>query len=183
MQDYDFSTDRHDIGAQFGGSYWYSKIENETAEKSGMRHAWALFGSLDYDQLSFSLTGGKNHVSNKDPVHPDYSVMGAFDGNYNVANKGYFYTADLSYTFKDVGHMGNLMPYLMYSSYIKDNKEFDGSYRNIAGLEFDHKHISVIAEYVFAKNDNGVGGNENSLAAGDNNRKNHLFNLLFVYNF
>lgn len=171
------------LKTSIGGSYWYSDLENQRNGETGKRHSWALFNKLSYNDLTLTLTGGKNHISNKDTVHPEYSVMGSFDGSYNVANKGTFYTADLIYVFRDVGKIGNIMPYATYSSFIKDDKRFADSTRNIVGVQVDHKSISLVAEYVMGKNDVAVNGDANSLLAGSGNKRYNFLNLLFIYNF
>jgi hypothetical protein len=42
----------------------------------------ALFGKFAYNNWAMTLTGGKTSVSNKDALHPDYSVMGSGDSEY-----------------------------------------------------------------------------------------------------
>ncbi|WP_111896284.1 hypothetical protein, partial [Acinetobacter sp. MB5] len=90
-----------DLKLSAGGSYWYSDIDNKTYSATGHRNTWALFTRASYKGLNFTLTGGKNKITNKDPLHPDYSVMGSFDDTYYVANNADFYTADLNYVYKD----------------------------------------------------------------------------------
>lgn len=176
--------DLPDAGAlktNVGASYLYSQLDNVTVHETGHRQAWSAFSTMSYNNLSLNLTGGQNHVTNKDPIHPDYSVMGSFDLPYNVANKGDFYTANLSYTFKNVGKIGDIMPYVTYSSFVKDNKAYKTSTRNIAGVEVDHNNISVIGEYVVGKNDAGL--NAADFAGSTQSKTDHLAQLLFVYNF
>ncbi|OEY97301.1 hypothetical protein [Acinetobacter qingfengensis] len=173
-----------DLKINVGGSYWYSDIENKSAGLTGSRQAWALFSSVGYDNLAFTLTGGKNSVNNKDLNNQDYSVMGSYDGEYDVANKGYFYTADVRYVLKDVYKDGlNITPYLTYSSYIKDVSGAKDSSRNFIGASFDYKKVSLVAEYIFAKNDPFIGGSSSALAQGDNNKTNRLLNLTLFYYF
>lgn len=65
---------------------------------------------------------------------PQASLMGSFDDNFMVANEGMFYTADVSYTFKNVGKLDAVTPYAMYSSYDKSEKGFKNSSRNLVGV-------------------------------------------------
>lgn len=170
-----------DLKTNVGASYLYSQLDNVTADKTGHRHAWSAFSTMSYGNLTLNLTGGQQHISNKDPIHPDYSVMGSFDYAYNVANQGNFYTTNLSYIFKDVGKIGDISPYWMYSSYVKDNKAYQTSTRNIVGLEVDHNNISVIAEYILGKNDAGL--NAADFAGSHQSQQDRLVQLLLVYKF
>jgi hypothetical protein len=176
--------DLPDVGAlktNVGASYLYSELDNMTNSQKGHRQAWSAFSTISYNDLTLNLTGGQNHVTNKDPIHPDYSVMGSFDYSYNVANKGDFYTANLGYTFKNVGKIGDIMPYVMYSSFVKDNKAYKTSTRNIAGVEIDHNQFSVVGEYIVGKNDAGL--NAADFAGSTQSKQDHMAQLLFIYNF
>ncbi|MFH4159537.1 hypothetical protein [Acinetobacter bereziniae] len=181
-QDLNFFT-FDDFKASVGASYWYSEIENKTNAQQGSRKAWTLFSQMEYKNAALTLTGGKLSIDNKDPVHPDYSMIGAFDTEYELANKGNFYTLDARYTFKQVKDDLNISPYLVYSGYDKSNKSDHDSKRHIAGVAWDYKNISFYTEYIMSKNDPFIGGTSSSLAAGDDNKWNKMLNLTFIYNF
>lgn len=166
-----------------GASYWASDIENKTNGLEGSRKAWSVFTSISYDQLALSLVGGQNKVNNKDPMNPNTSVMGSFDDNYLVANKGNFYTADLSYKFEHVGKLDAITLYGMYSKYQKSVSEFKDSERNILGMSIDYKKLTFITEYIMGKNDFLIGGTGQSYAAGDATGRNNLLNLQMIYHF
>lgn len=173
-----------DLNLNLGGSYWYSDIENKTTGLDGSRKAWALFGSLAYQNLALTFTGGRNAVSNGDTNQPDYSVMGSYDGEYDVANKGDFYTADIRYSFKDVYKGLSITPYATYTAYVKDQDGYKDSTRNFIGASFDYKKVSLVAEYILSKNDPFIGGSQSALAQGDSDGKlNKLLNLTFFYYF
>lgn len=172
-----------DLNLSVGGSYWHSDIENLTSGDTGNRNAWAAFARTNYKGLNITLTGGKNKISNKDPIAPDYSVMGSFDSTYYVANDADFYTADLNYVYKDPNQRFTLTPYLTYSSYVKNKSNYKDSTRNIIGAQLDIKQFSMAAEYIIGKNDVFINGSADSLAAGDDNSTNRMLNLLFFYNF
>ncbi|NCI76968.1 TonB-dependent receptor [Acinetobacter kanungonis] len=172
-----------DLNLSIGGSYWHSEIENLTSGDTGSRNAWAAFARTNYKGLNITLTGGKNKITNKDPISPDYSVMGSFDSTYYVANDADFYTADLNYVYKDPNQRFTLTPYLTYSSYVKNKSGYKDSTRNIIGAQLDVKQFSMAAEYIIGKNDVFINGSADSLAAGDDNSTNRMLNLLFFYNF
>ncbi len=172
-----------DFKASLGGSYWYSEIDNKTNQQQGSRKVWALFSQMQYKNTSLTLTGGHLSIDNKDSDHPDYSTIGAFETEYELANKGNFYTVDARYTFKQVQDDLNISPYLVYSEYDKNKKSDNDSERHIAGVAWDYKNLSMYTEYIISKNDPFIGGTSSSLAAGDDNRWNKMFNLAFIYNF
>ena len=171
------------LTTQVGASYWTSEIDNKTTSQTGRRNAWALFSKINYGNLGLTLTGGKNDVTNKDIVDATSSLMGSYDGEYYVANKATYYTADLGYTFKDVKQIGNITPYFMHSRYNKDLAGSQDSIRNILGVSIDHKQISLVAEYIMSQNDPFIGGTEKSLAHGDDGKWNKLLNLTLFYYF
>ena len=171
------------LSTQVGGSYWSSDIENKTTSKTGRRNAWSLFGKINYGNLGLTLTGGKNDVTNKDTFNAQASLMGSYDSEYYVGNKATYYTADLGYAFKEVKHIGNITPYFMYSQYDKDQAGSKDSIRNILGVSIEHKKLALTAEYIMSKNDPFIGGNQNSLAMGDDNEWNKLLNLTLFYYF
>jgi hypothetical protein len=171
------------LSTQVGASYWTSEIDNKTTAQTGRRNAWALFSKINYGNLGLTLTGGKNEVSNKDAIDSTSSLMGSYDTEYYVANKATYYTADLGYTFKEVKQIGNITPYFMYSQYDKNQAGSKDSIRNILGVSIEHKKLALTAEYIMGKNDPFIGGNQNSLAMGDDNEWNKLLNLTLFYYF
>lgn len=172
------STD--DLKVSVGGSYWYSDIENKKTSAGGNRNTWAVFNRINYKNLNVVLTGGRQSISNKDTAS---STFGSFDGEYDIANKGYFYTVDTSYTFKNVKDLLNVTPYVVFSGFNKKEQGFNDSQRNIVGVAWDYKNVSLYTEYLMSKNDPFVGGTGSSLAAGDDGKWNKLLNLMLVYNF
>ncbi|MDH5818694.1 hypothetical protein [Acinetobacter pseudolwoffii] len=175
------STD--DLKVSVGGSYWYSDIENEKTSINGSRDTWAVFNRINYKNLNVNLTVGRQTINNKEKLNPTSSTFGSFESEYDIANKGNFYTVDTSYTFKNIRESLNVTPYAVLSGFQKEENGFDDSQRNIVGLAWDYKNISLYTEYVMSKNDPFVGGTDSSLAAGDDGKWNKLLNVMFVYNF
>lgn len=175
--------DAERLNLNLGGSYWLSEIKNKSNQQSGERKSWALFGQLDYKPLKITLTGGHNDINNHDPIFTDSSMFGSFDMNYAVANKGYFYTADLLYSFALANDI-QISPYATFSQLQKSTLNSSDSTRYILGTQLDYKSISLIGEYIISKNDAFVGGNTHSFAQGDPSAShNNLFNLIFLYKF
>lgn len=171
------------VSTSLGASYWSSDIDNKSLNVTGDRQAWAVFANLGYQDLTFGLTVGQNDVNNKDPLNPQSSLMGSFDDNYMVANEGTFYTADVSYSFKNVGKLDSITPYAMYSSYDKSESGFETSSRHLLGVATYYKDLIFVAEYIMGKNDFLIGGPKNSYAEGSHDASEHLLNLQLYYNF
>ncbi|WP_130802053.1 hypothetical protein [Acinetobacter ihumii] len=178
-----FKLNDPDFTASLGGSYWYADVKNKTNNETGDHQAWALFSQLGYQNFQVTVTGGHHKIDNKDPIFPNVSVAGSFDYYNYLANEGDFYTVDMSYAFKDVGKIGTITPYAMYSAYDKKGS-YKTSTRNIIGVSLDHKSLGFTAEYIMGKNDLLIGGNEYSLAQGNiGDKTQHLLKLTAAYRF
>lgn len=171
------------VSTSVGASYWYSDIDNKTLNETGDRKAWSVFANTAYNDLTFGLTVGQNDVDNKDPINPKASLMGSFDDNFMVANKGMFYTADVSYALKNVGKLDAITPYAMYSSYDKSEDGYKNSSRNLVGVATYYKNLAFVAEYIMGKNDFLIGGPADSYAEGSDGKTHKLLNLQLYYNF
>lgn len=171
------------VSSSLGASYWYSDIENKSFNREGDRTAWAVFGNLGYHDWTFGLTVGQNDVDNQDPRNSKASLMGSFDDNFMVANKGTFYTADVSYTFKEVGPMDMISPYAMYSLYDKSESGYRDSSRHLIGVAGYYKDITLVAEYIMGKNDFLIGGPVDSYAEGSDSKTHKQVNLQIYYHF
>lgn len=171
------------VSSTVGASYWASDIDNKTLGVTGDRKAWAVFGNVGYKQLNVDLTVGNNKIDNRDPVTPKTSLMGSFDDNFMVANEGNFYTADVSYTFKDVGKFSKISPHYMYSNYAKTEDGFKDSTRQILGVNAYYNNFLFVADYIIGKNDFLIGGPADSYAQGSASKSENQLNLQVSYLF
>lgn len=181
MQNFDLPEQQ--LNYRIGASYWYSDIENRKNNREGSRHTWSVFNSLSIQDAAFTLTAGKIDIDNKDTDQALSSSFGSFDTEYEVANKGYFYTLDSRYTFQDVREGLNISPYLVFSAFDKSEKGFQSSQRHIAGLLFNYKNMSLYTEYLMSKNDAFIGGTRHAFAQGDRDGWNKMLNMEFSYDF
>jgi len=172
-----------DLKSTIGASYWYSDIDNKKTDSDGSRKAWSIFGSLKYHNFSTSLTAGKLSIDNKDVLSPNSSVFGSFESEYELANEGYFYTFDSRYAVQNLRPNLTVSPYLMLSAYDKKQHDFKDSQRHALGVAWDYKNVSLYTEYLMSKNDAFIGGNLASLAKGDDDQWNKLFNMMLIYSF
>lgn len=178
---HEFNLDTVKITA--GASYWYSELENKTTDQDGHREAWNVFTQLNYKQFGTNLTIGQQHIDNKDPRSPDTSIIGSFDFEYGLANKGTYYTGELNYTMKAWDQQMTVMPFLMYSGFLKDEKQYKNSQRNIAGVMLGYKNMYLYNEFLMSKNDPFIGGSADALASGDHSQWNKMLNFTFIYTF
>lgn len=138
---------------------------------------------MNYQNFSTSLTAGKLSIDNKDVLSPNSSALGSFDSDYKLANEGYFYTFDSRYVVHNLRPNLTISPYLMLSTYDKKQHDFKDSHRHAVGVVWDYKNVSLYTEYLISKNDTFIGGNSASLAQGDDDQWNKLFNMMLVYSF
>lgn len=165
-----------------GTSYWHSEIENKSNHQTGQRQAWSFFHELTYHDFNFTTTLGQLNIDHKDDM--PFSTLGAFDSEYQIANEGYFYTIDTRYTFHDIAQSKlKVSPYLVLSGFNKEEASFLDSERNILGIAFNYSNTSLYTEYIMSKNDNFVGGDQYSLASGDDGKWNKLFNITLIHKF
>lgn len=172
-----------DLKSSIGASYWYSEIDNKKTHVDGSRKAWSIFNTINYHNFSTSLTIGKININNKDLFSPNVSTLGSFDGEYELANEGYFYTFDSRYAIHNLRPNLTVSPYLMLSAYDKKEHTFKNSQRHAVGISWDYKNLSLYTEYLISRNDPFIGGSLVSLAQGDDNQWKKLFNMMLVYNF
>lgn len=166
-----------------GGSYWYSQIENKTQNTDGNRQAWNVFGQFNYLNTGVNLTVGHLDIESKSVTSNGQNVVGSFDAEYMLANKGNYYTAELNHTFKVLDDKLTVMPFMMLSGYLKDQNQFEDSERHIAGAMFGYDNMYLYAEYLWGKNDPFLGGSGEALGRGDHNKWNKMFNLTLIYTF
>ena len=171
------------VSSNVGASYWASDIDNKTLGLTGDRKAWAVFANVGYQHLNVDVTVGKNKVDNRDSANSKSSLMGSFDDNFMVANDGMFYTADLSYSFKNVGKFSEIVPHVMYSNYAKSEAGFKDSSRHILGVNAYYNNLLFVADYIIGKNDFLIGGPADSYAQGSASKSEHMMNLQVSYLF
>lgn len=177
----DFAWDNLKITA--GGSYWYSQIENKTQNTDGNRQAWNVFGKVNYLNTGMNLTVGHLDIDSKSIPSNSQNIVGSFDAEYMLANQGDYYTAEVNHTLKVLDDKLTVMPFLMLSGYLKDQKLFEDSERHIAGAMFGYDNVYLYAEYLWARNDPFLGGSGEALGRGDHNKWNKMFNLTLIYTF
>ncbi|ENU58059.1 hypothetical protein L291_0814 [Acinetobacter guillouiae MSP4-18] len=172
------------FSTEIGGSFWYSDLENNRTQQDGHRSTWNIFSTTNYQAWQWLFLAGKQNIKNADNLLPNSSTIGAFDYPYQVANKGKFMANEINYTLAQPFYqLENIKPYLSYSRFFKDQKDYQDSDRLIAGVYFNYKAVGIQGEYIWSRNDPMTGGSANGLAQGDSNQWNKLFYLSLGYYF
>jgi hypothetical protein len=100
--------------------------------------------------------------------------FGGFDGTFNVATRGNFYSGDVSYTLP-TSYLGDRLKevsfYANYSLYEKSVRNFRNSQRMILGTSFTLRPVWLSLEWLAGRNDPYLGGSgyAQSAAAGGRN--------------
>ncbi|WP_130803244.1 porin [Acinetobacter ihumii] len=176
----------HKLATELGTSFWYSDLENKVTQRQGHRNTWNIFATTQYAQWQWLSLYGEQKIKNQDIIFPDSSTLGAFDTNYQLANKGRYVVNEINYTFEQpYFHLENIKPYLSHSRFFKDSATAKDSERLIGGVAFNYKAIGVQAEYIMSRNDPMNGGDAQSLAQGnaEHNGWDNMFYLAVGYYF
>ena len=174
------------LGTELGASFWYSDIENKRTHRDGQRNTWNIFATTHYGQWQWLSLYGEQKIKNQDDIFTDSSTLGAFDTNYQLANKGSYLVNEVNYTFRQpYFYLENIKPYLSHSRFFKDSAGAQDSERLIGGVAFNYKAIGVQAEYIMSRNDPMNGGDAESLAQGNTDHKgwDNMFYLAVGYFF
>lgn len=179
---YAYQNQYKDVSYVLGVSAWYSQLEHLNDHQTGDRKNANIFAQLKKDQMDGTFTFGYQDVDNKvDGIQ--YSTLGSFDSEYQLANKAYYYVADLGYNInQDFYQITGLRPYLSSSGLLK-KQHMPDSYRNIMGMQFDYKKLRVNAEYILAKNDAVIGGSADAFAHSSDRDWKQLFYMTLGYRF
>lgn len=140
MMRYAYQGKKDTAGYTLGSSVWYSFLDNKNNNKTGSRMNANVFYQWATPTYDTTLTFGYQDIDNKQ-AGVNYSTFGSFDTEYHVANKAYYYVADIDYktswNYKD---WKGFKPYLVFSGLMKQDGQ-PNSYRNIAGLQADYKTL------------------------------------------
>ncbi|MBS0348096.1 MAG: hypothetical protein JSR69_16735 [Proteobacteria bacterium] len=158
--------------SELGVSALHSTLHNADTNEDGSRNAYALHYGGKFGAFGVMAEAGRQNMTPRNPsATGDRTVtFGAYDGSFNVAAKGNFYSAEASYvlpwSFKAVS---NITPYLNYSTFTKDDAGFRNSQRVIAGASFTAGPLFIYTEMRWGKNDPYTGDYANGAAAGGDN--------------
>ncbi len=155
--------------SEVGVSLLHSTLHNVDTGEDGNRAAYALHYAGSVGGLGILAEAGRQRMSPRNTsAQGNGSVsFGAFDGTFNVAAKGRFYSAEINYLLPgSFAAINTIKPYLNYSLFTKDQAGFKDSQRMIAGASFNAGPFFVYTEMRWGKNDPYTGDYANGAAAG-----------------
>ncbi|MEH3118215.1 MAG: hypothetical protein PGN25_11675 [Methylorubrum populi] len=179
-----------DVTATIGASIWHSSVYNYNTAQFGTTQKEAIHFVGTYGPWTFRALGARIDIDPKNPGGRNSLItIGGYDGSYNVAAKGFFFSGDLAYKFTPgIGPFSEIVPYVNYSAYYKDKVDYKDSERYIVGSAWTLRDISSVYVYTeirFGRNDpyTGSGQYTQGLGAGGDNRYKTSFHMNIGYYF
>jgi hypothetical protein len=164
-----------------GISLMNATLYNRDTHRNGRRTAYALHYAGENGPWGVKLEYARQQMLPKNPVDDRAVSFGGYDGTFNVASRGHFYTGDLSYAVPGTyigGWISGMKLYANYSLYDKSYAEFRSSQRFILGASFSLKALWVAVEWLNGRNDPYLGGGsytQGAAAGGAYGWKGHFF--------
>jgi hypothetical protein len=172
--------------SELGVSALHSSLRNEDTGEDGTRKAYALHYGGKFGAMGVLAEAGGQSMSPRNPsaVGNDTVTFGAYDGSFNVASKGNFYSAEVNYALPwTLGPVRNITPYFNYSLFTKDKADFEDSHRVIAGAHFSAGPLFIYTEMRWGKNDPYTGDYAQGAAAGGEDKWKRAFYANVGYYF
>ncbi|OTG66678.1 hypothetical protein [Acinetobacter silvestris] len=182
---YNYSKKFENWTSKYGISGYYSKLDAENnKDEDGHREILGLHYGINNDRVDLKLVTLFNNIKNSS----HQTTLGSYDGEFNIANKGMIYSADLNYKLPELNteNIADFNVYTHYSYYDKDQKEFMNSSEWVVGAAFTYKkNFYIASEWLFGKNNPYVGGSDygQSLASGGSNQWENQLNINIGYYF
>ncbi|MCX8252521.1 putative signal peptide [Beijerinckiaceae bacterium RH AL1] len=158
-----------------GADVWHSTVANFNTGLDGFKQNEGAHLDATYGPWDLRVVVVRQDIYAKNPISNDFISIGGFDSSYNMATHGNVLTTELNY--KLPGGIGpfNVMPYVDYDAYYKDNPAFRDTQRYILGAAWTYKRdpkLLIYTEGIFGKNDPYVGAGEfeSGLAQGGDNK-------------
>lgn len=173
---------------EVGASVMSSTLYNRDTQRNGRRYAYGVHYAANKDAWGVKLQYARQQMSPKNPGDDRSVSFGGYDGTFNVAGRGNFYTADVSYAIPGSyvgGWIAGMKVYANYSLYDKSYSEFRNSQRFILGTSFSLKALWIAVEWLNGRNDPYLGGSSyaQSAAAGGINQWKGQFYMNIGYYF
>jgi hypothetical protein len=171
-----------------GLSLMSSTLYNRDTHRNGRRYAYALHYAGSHGPWGVKLQYARQQMLPKNSADDRAVSFGGYDGTFNVASRGNFYTGDVSYVIPGT-HMGGwisgMKMYANYSVYDKSYRAFRNSQRFILGTSFSLKALWIAVEWLNGRNDPYLGGSSyaQSAAAGGTNGWKGQFYMNIGYYF
>ena len=188
---YDLKHTKVGLSLLYGGLEGYNANDGtRTAISAHMENFWNHF------TLSTQLTWYKMDIDNKNLLHSHtLAPMGGFDFTWPVATQAWLPAASLSYKFEtpNISWLDYALPYIEYSSIIKDDATQNNSDLFVVGSAWSHGNWYIYTDLAYSNGNFFVGDLKDDYTniydgVGDfgsngNTRWNYRFNLNMGYYF
>lgn len=176
------------VSLAFGASLWHSEIYNFETRQTGTKQLEGLHALGTFGPWGFKAIYVRQDIDPRNPFRNDLVTVGGFDFSYNLAARGNFVSAEVTYKVPDPLGPFTVVPFVGYSAFYKDKANFQTSERFTLGgawtLTADPSLV-IYTEAAIGRNDPYVGAGQfaNGLAMGGDNRWKSRFIMSIGYYF
>ena len=181
---YTYSDKYQDWNYSLGLSGYYAHLKDFEQNK-GSRNLLGIHYATNNDKYGLKFVSFYQDVD----INNKLISLGGYDGTFNMATKGMFYSLDLSYKVPQKYLNENITNWTLYSNYSlydKTESDFKSTQRLVLGSSFFlNKNFYISTEWLFGKNDPYIGGSSytQSLASGGTNHWENQLNIDIGYYF
>ena len=185
------------VPTDLGVSLQYGQLKGQRADDG---HDWAasahMVNQLDNFKLASQITRYEIDIDDDNPWGTDTLIpMGAYDFAWPVATKAWIPAVSLSYKYEtqQIPWLDYVLPYLEYSSIIKDESDFNDSQMWILGAAWAKGGWYIYSDMAYSNGNYFVGNDGDDYSnildgVGDfgvdgNDKWNYRFNVNFGYYF
>tara|TARA_R110002049_G_scaffold114812_5_gene266154 strand:+ start:1355 stop:2689 length:1335 start_codon:yes stop_codon:yes gene_type:complete len=182
------------VPTDVGVSMQWGELDGKRAEDG---HHWAVSGHMvntfDNFTLATQLTRYEFDVDDSSLGDLNLLALGAYDFAWPVATKAWVPAVSLSYRIDtpDIPWLGYILPYIEYSSIIKDDNAFNDSELFIVGSAWSSGGWYIYSDLAYSNGNLFIGGQDDNYSniydgVGDfgvdgNDKWNYRFNLNLGY--
>lgn len=198
-----YSMATENLKSDVGASLQYGQLESNGPQDDGDHYAGsahAVFAIANF-KLASQITYYKYDVESDQPLGTDKLVqMGAFDFPTLVAAEAWIPAVSLSYYLEtpQVDWLDYIIPYIEYSSIVKDESGFNDSEMFVAGAAWGHGGWYIYSDLVLSNGNDFVGNaagygdfdgpedyiwTSNRFGANPTDKWEYRFNINFGYYF
>lgn len=158
-----------------GADVWHSQVLNFDTHLTGSKQLEGAHLNGVYGNWNLRVVAARQDIYAKNAITNDYITIGGFDASYNMATHGTVLTTELNYKIPGGAGPFDVMPYVDYNAYYKDNPTFKDTQRYILGAAWTYKRdpkLLIYTEGIFGRNDPYVGAGqfESGLAQGGDDK-------------
>ena len=162
------------LTAELGASFQYGMLESDGPQDDGDHFAGSIHPKFKMGNLTLA-TQLTYYQYDVDPVQIDSTVttdeliwIGAYDFPTLLATEAYIPAVSLSYYLEtpQIDFLKYMIPYIEYSSIIKEESDFNDSEMLIIGSAWAHKGWYIYTDLAFSNGNDFVGGESGFSGAG-----------------